>query len=300
MEVDAIVNSANNDLILGAGVSGAIRRIGGPTIQEECHAIGTIPLGEAVVTTGGNLKAKWIIHAATNPLGLWANAKSVRNAMKTTLKRAIEKGFKKLAVPAIGSGSGGFPVDICANVLYDVVAEHAAGETPIEEISFVCLDEKSFKVFEEKFIRRFPAHWTEMTGKPVPELPPEDDKKPLPEDLVPIVVPRRIDDRRGPPRRDDRPPRPEGPRRVDGPRRDDRRPGPPPPQRPNQPGPRRDDRGPRRGPPPPNQQRRDRRDRGPRPPRPQGPPPPPRPPQQPPPPPPSPSAPPPAPPTNPA
>src|SRR5882672_5203743 len=91
LEADAVINSSNNDLIMGAGVSGALRRIGGPSIQEECHAIGTIPLGEAVVTTGGSLKCKYVIHAATNPLGLWASAKWIRLALKNALKRAVEK-----------------------------------------------------------------------------------------------------------------------------------------------------------------------------------------------------------------
>ena len=77
---DAIVNSSNNDLLLGAGVSGAIRRVAGPTVQEECHKFGTIPLGQAVATGAGQLKADWIFHAAVNPLGLWADAKSIRRA----------------------------------------------------------------------------------------------------------------------------------------------------------------------------------------------------------------------------
>jgi O-acetyl-ADP-ribose deacetylase (regulator of RNase III) len=281
LDVDAIVNSANNDLILGAGVSGAIRRIGGAQIQEECHAIGTIPLGEAAVTTGGALKCRWIIHAATNPLGLWANTKSVRNAVRSALRRAVEKGVRTLAIPAIGAGAGGYPADHCANVLYEEIENHVKGETTLETVTFVLFDEKTFKVFEDKFIRRFPQHWTEMTGQPPPELPPEDDKQPYPEDLVPIARPRPPE-----PRRDER----RGREEHRGPRRDERRGGPPP-------GPRRDERagppGPRRDRPPDRRRDDRRRDerRGPPPhhhrPRPQqGPPPRPQPPKPPPPPPP--------------
>ena len=106
VDADAIVNSANNDLVMGGGVSGAIRRVAGQQVQDECHKIGTIPLGTAAITSGGLLKAQWIIHAAVNPLGMWADAKSVRNAVKATLKKADENKVKRLAFPALGTGAG--------------------------------------------------------------------------------------------------------------------------------------------------------------------------------------------------
>ena len=108
LEVEAIVNSANNDFILGSGVSGAIHRLGGPEIQEECHKIGTRPLGSVATTTAGKLKARYIIHAAVNPLGLWADAKSIRSAFRGVLRELREKGIKSAAVPAIGTGAGAF------------------------------------------------------------------------------------------------------------------------------------------------------------------------------------------------
>lgn len=151
VEVDAIVNSANNDLVLGGGVSGAIRRVAGVDVQEECNKIGTIPLGEAVVTSGGQLKVRWIIHAAVNPLGLWADAKSVRNATRNALKRAEEKKVRALAFPAIGTGAGALPVERCAEILIEEVQRHCAGETSIEEVSFVLYDEKPYAIFEERF-----------------------------------------------------------------------------------------------------------------------------------------------------
>ena len=154
MEVDAIVNSANNDLVLGGGVSGAISRVAGPAVQEECHKIGTIPLGTAVSTGAGNLKAKWILHAAVNPLGLWADAKSVRNATRQFLKKADELGARRLAVPAIGTGTGGLPVERCADILIDEIVAHGNGTTQIEEIVFVLYDEKPFGIFEERYNER--------------------------------------------------------------------------------------------------------------------------------------------------
>ena len=152
VDADAIVNSANNDLVMGGGVSGAIRRVAGQAVQDECHKIGTVPLGTAVVTSGGLLKAQWIIHAAVNPLGMWADAKSVRNATKAVLKRADEKQVKRLAIPALGTGAGALAVERCADILIEEVVKHCeADQTPLEEVMFVLYDEKPFAIFEEKF-----------------------------------------------------------------------------------------------------------------------------------------------------
>jgi O-acetyl-ADP-ribose deacetylase (regulator of RNase III) len=171
LEADAIVNSANNDLVLGGGVSGAIRRVAGPSVQEECHKIGTIPLGTAVVTSGGQLKARWIIHAAVNPLGLWADAKSVRNATRAALARAEELKAPKVAFPAIGTGAGALPVERCADILIEEVTRHCAGETAIEEVMFVLYDEKPFGIFEERFKEKVPQE-KPADAPPAPAPPP--------------------------------------------------------------------------------------------------------------------------------
>jgi len=151
-DADAIVKGANNDLVLGGGVAGAIRRVAGPAVQEECFKIGTIPLGTAAVTSGGQLKAQWIIHAAINPLGLWADAKSVRSATRAVLKKAEEKKVRRLAFPAIGTGAGALPVERCADILIEEVTKHCANDqTSLEEVIFVLYDEKPFAIFEERF-----------------------------------------------------------------------------------------------------------------------------------------------------
>ena len=152
VDADGIVNSANNDLVMGGGVSGAIRRVAGQGVQDECLKIGTIPLGTAVVTTGGLLKASWIIHAAVNPLGMWSDAKSVRNATRAALKRADEKQVKRLAFPALGTGTGALAVERCADILIEEVLKHCENDqTSLEEVMFVLYDEKPFAIFEEKF-----------------------------------------------------------------------------------------------------------------------------------------------------
>ena len=151
LDVDAIVNAANTELILGGGVAGAISRIGGPTIQDECNKIGIIPLGEAAVTSGGNLKAKFVIHAASMSLGTWAKEGAVRSSVAKSLLRATERKLKSIAFPAIGAGVGAFPIDKCAKVMFEEAFKHAKSQTTLENIYFVLYDDKSYLAFEEKY-----------------------------------------------------------------------------------------------------------------------------------------------------
>jgi O-acetyl-ADP-ribose deacetylase len=147
-EVDAIVNAANSALVLGAGVAGAIRDRGGPSIQEECDRIGPIGVGEAAVTGAGALPARFVIHAATMPPGGQASEEGVRAAMRASLERARERGCRTLAVPALGAGVAGFSLQRCAEVLLEEARRHLAGDTPLEEIRFVLFGEPAYRVFE--------------------------------------------------------------------------------------------------------------------------------------------------------
>ena len=154
MDVDAIVNAANNDLVLGAGVAGAIRRKGGDTIQKECDAIGRIPLGTAAITTGGKLKARWVIHAASMELGGSTSDESLRGAAAHSLHLARQKGLKTIAFPAIGAGIGGFPARRCAQILLNAAIEHFGQPTTVETVYLVLFDRATYEVFE--------AVWSEM------------------------------------------------------------------------------------------------------------------------------------------
>jgi len=149
--VDAIVNAANNDLILGAGVAGAIRRKGGPRIEEECERIGPIALGAAAVTTGGNLKALYVIHAASMKLGGRTTADSLRLATRSALMRAEEKAIRSIAFPAIGTGVAGFPLEECARVMLKEVLEHLKSRSSLEKIYFVLYDDAALKTFEDTY-----------------------------------------------------------------------------------------------------------------------------------------------------
>ena len=147
-EVDAIVNAANSDLILGAGVAGAIRQKGGPTIQQECDRIGPIAVGDAAVTGAGELPARFVIHAAGMPPGGVATEESVRSSMRRSLELAREKQCRTVAVPAIGAGIAGFPLQRCAEILLEEARAHLEAGGGVEEIRFVLFGEPTYRVFE--------------------------------------------------------------------------------------------------------------------------------------------------------
>ena len=146
-DVDATVNAANNDLQMGGGVAGAIRRAGGPAIQEECNRIGPIPLGEAAITTGGNLKAKYVIHAASMRLGDRTTEENLIASTKNSLLRAEEKGLKSIAFPAIGTGIAGFPMDRCAELMLRVAHDHLKGNTSLQAVHFVLYGRDAYEAF---------------------------------------------------------------------------------------------------------------------------------------------------------
>ncbi len=146
--VDAIVNAANNDLILGGGVAGAIRARGGPSIQAECDKLGPIPIGEAALTGAGKLKARYVIHAASMRLGGRTSEAALRDSTRNSLRRAAEQGLKSVAFPAIGTGIAGFPIERCAEVMLEEIRSHLRGTTPVERVEMVLFDEHALRVFE--------------------------------------------------------------------------------------------------------------------------------------------------------
>ena len=148
MDVDAIVNAANNDLQLGGGVAGLIRRAGGDVIQRECNEIGAIPVGGAAITSGGKLKARNVIHAASMELGGRTTARDLRASTAHALRIASEKGLQTIAFPAIGTGIGGFPLAECAEIMLREVVRHLRGATSLQKIHFVLYDAKALAAFQ--------------------------------------------------------------------------------------------------------------------------------------------------------
>ncbi len=149
MDTDAIVNAANNDLQLGGGVAGAIRRKGGEAVQRECDQIGGIPVGGAAITTGGRLKARYVIHAASMQLGGRTTPQALRSSTAHSLRIAAERGLKTIAFPAVGTGIAGFPLDQCAEIMLREVVGHLKRRTSLEKVYFVLFDKAALETFEQ-------------------------------------------------------------------------------------------------------------------------------------------------------
>jgi O-acetyl-ADP-ribose deacetylase len=147
--VDAIVNAANTQLLLGGGVAGAIRRKGGQSIQDDCDRIGPVPLGQAAITGAGKLKARYVIHAAGMVIGELATEENLRLATRSSLLLAQEKSLRSIALPAIGTGIAGFPLRRCAEVMMEEVVAHLAGPTTLASIRFVLYDAVAYQTFRD-------------------------------------------------------------------------------------------------------------------------------------------------------
>src|SRR2546425_12213200 len=148
LELDAIANAANTQLMHGGGVAGAISRAGGPAVQRESDERAPIGLGEAVETTAGDMPAQWVIHAATMELGGPTSAEIIRRATASTLRAADELGAKSLALVAFGTGVGGFPVDEAARIEVEEVQRHLAEGSGLERVVFAVRGQDATAAFE--------------------------------------------------------------------------------------------------------------------------------------------------------
>lgn len=153
LNTDVIVNAANSQLILGGGVAGAIRQKGGPSIQEECNKIGGIDVGGAVITTGGNLKAKHVIHAVGPKMGEGNEDIKLKDATLNSLKLMDKHSLKTIAFPAISTGIFGYPIEQCATIMINTVKDYFQIKTQIEEVIFCLYTNDDFKIFEKKLTK---------------------------------------------------------------------------------------------------------------------------------------------------
>jgi len=149
LDVDAIVNAANKSLILGGGVAGAIRNSGGPSIQEECNKLGPIDVGEAVITGGGRLKAKYVIHAVGPVYGEGDEDDKLAKATLNSLRIAKERKLKNIAFPAISTGIYRFPVQRCSEIMLKSAMEFLKTNDFPQEIIFCLYVKEAYSVFEE-------------------------------------------------------------------------------------------------------------------------------------------------------
>lgn len=148
LDTDAIVNAANTALQLGGGVAGAIRRKGGPNIQEECNKIGGIHVGGAVITTGGNLRAKYVIHAVGPRHGEEHEDEKLKDATLNSLILADKNNLKSMAFPAISTGIFGFPKDRCATIMLSTTIAYLEGPTKLERVVYCLYDQNTFEIFK--------------------------------------------------------------------------------------------------------------------------------------------------------
>jgi len=153
LKVDAIVNAANNHFWMGGGVAGAIKRKGGAAIEAEAVGQGPQPVGESVVTGAGSLPARYVIHAAVMGQDLQTDAAKIRRATQTALERAKELGIATVALPALGTGVGGFPVSEAARIMIAEARAHLAGETTVREITFALFGQDAYDAFKQELAR---------------------------------------------------------------------------------------------------------------------------------------------------
>jgi O-acetyl-ADP-ribose deacetylase len=153
LEVDAIANAANTRLLHGGGVAAAISRAAGPALQAESRRRAPVGLGEAVATTGGELPARWVIHAATMELGGTTSAGVIRRATAATLWKAEELGARSLALVAFGTGVGGFGVDEAAAIEVDEVRGHLASGSRLQRVVFAVRGDAARAAFERALRR---------------------------------------------------------------------------------------------------------------------------------------------------
>lgn len=148
---DAIVNAANQHLQLGSGVAGAIRKKGGPSIQRECDDIRHCDVGDAVITGGGNLKARHVIHAV-GPFGSDPDANALlRSATEASLRVGEANALRSIAFPAISTGVFGFPIDRCAEIMLGAALHHLQrNDTKLQRIVFCLYGQSAYEVFTQE------------------------------------------------------------------------------------------------------------------------------------------------------
>ncbi len=155
LDVEAIVNAANEDLVLGGGVAGTIKRRGGPSVQEECRRIGSTGVGTAVITGAGKMKFRHVIHAVGPRMGEGDEDRKLSAAVRSSLALADRHGLKSVAIPAISTGNFGFPVDRCARILLTEVHRYLQGGTKLQRVIVCLFDEATWKLFARELRRGF-------------------------------------------------------------------------------------------------------------------------------------------------
>lgn len=152
---EAIVNAANNHLWMGSGVAGAIKRKGGEAIEREAVVQGPVDIGQAVATSGGKLKAKYVIHAAAMGQDLRTDAQKIKNATHNSLHLADRKEILSISFPALGTGVGGFSPFHCASIMIREVIDFLQTAQHLRKVHFVLFDQTTFDAFDQELKLKF-------------------------------------------------------------------------------------------------------------------------------------------------
>lgn len=167
LAVDAIVNAANNKMLMGGGVAGAIKRKGGQVIEDEALKKAPIEVGDAIFTSAGKLKAKYVIHAATMSMDFKTDEKRIRNASRNALIVAQDLKIKSLAFPALGCGTGGFSYLASAKIMAQETLKFLRSEsTPLKEIVFCLFDKEAYEIFNKGVISYLEYVTTKLQAGP--------------------------------------------------------------------------------------------------------------------------------------
>jgi len=150
LEVDAIVNPANNEWLMGGGVAAAIKLAGGIEIEEEARRQGKRPVGECIVTEAGKLKAQYVIHAAVMAMDFQTSAHLIRTAFRNTLTEAKQLKVKTLALPAFGTGTGGFPYPECAAIMLYELNRFSRKPHGLRKVVFALFGDEASQAFQEE------------------------------------------------------------------------------------------------------------------------------------------------------
>ena len=150
-DTEAIVNAANPSLLGGGGVDGAIHRAGGPQILEECRKLGGCPPGEARITSGGRLKARYVIHTV-GPIyhgGVKGEAQTLASAYRSSLELASQRGIKSVAFPSISTGAYGYPIELAAPIALRTAMDYLESHSDIALVRFVLFGSSAYKAYEK-------------------------------------------------------------------------------------------------------------------------------------------------------
>jgi len=151
-DTDAIINTANNRLILGSGLGGAIKAKGGSSIGDECARYGTVEVGEAVLTSGGTLKTRAVIHAVLSEYDGQITSHNIENALRSSLKLAQRQRFKSIAIPDMSVGITRFSPEACAEAVFRILREFLSKRgRSLQKVEIVLWDIDTLRIYKQKY-----------------------------------------------------------------------------------------------------------------------------------------------------